>query len=138
MHPLASLARRVLVQGNINFGLTGLTDSNGNPVFSEKLVRLQIMVMTVRDQVLYRNVYTVESLQGRKFVTLYALRIWDITTGALIPMSIRDFRPETLGDELIAVDGQVKFSIIDRNQSNLLPITEVFGKKMLALQSGNL
>lgn len=138
MHPLADIGNRIKVETTITTSVTSEFDIKGNPIFIKETYEIELLVLIKRDQAYFRNAYSVEASQGRKFVTLYILRVWKKDTGGLSKIPTISFDISKLSAELISLDGTVKFSILDKSQSNLIPITEVFGTQLIAMQSGDL
>lgn len=137
MHPLAEIGRKVVVIAKKVGVPTSGFDKNGNPVINSQKLQLELLVMTTDNQVSFRETYGAESSIGRLFVELYILRAWfDINGVKGAKIVVKTINLNELQDQLISLDNKVNFSILDRNQSNLKPITEIFGKKILALQSG--
>jgi hypothetical protein len=124
-NPLSKVVRHAKVKGTINNSTTGV-DSFGNPVVGKTEVIFEIVVfdLEVKTRIDYRGKYGIDP--GKKLVKVYLDKY--ISGGT--------FDLTKINPTFSTLDNAATFTVIDRNQSNLTPITKVFGTYLVCVFEG--
>ena len=129
-HPLRSITKKIICTGTLTSSSTQTLDTKGNPVYPTTPLKLEFVVIVNSNQLAMRDIYSVDGI--RKVVDLYIQRVW-INNIENSTVNLND-----INENMVSTDGVIKITIVDRTQSNLTPITRVFGKKLVAIADGNI
>jgi hypothetical protein len=124
-NPLSGVVRHAKVKGTINNSTTGV-DSFGNPIKGKTEVNFEIILLDLEGnkRINYRGKYGVDP--GKRIVKVYLDKF--ISGGS--------FDITKINPTFTTLDNAATFTVIDKNQSNLTPITEVFGNYLVCTMEG--
>jgi hypothetical protein len=124
-NPLSKVVRHAKVKGTINNSTTGV-DSFGNPTVGRTEVTFEIVVFDLEGSTSlnYRGKYGVDP--GKKIVKIY---LDSYISGG-------NFDLVKVNPIFSTLDNSATFTVIDKNQSNLVPITKVFGDYLICVMEG--
>lgn len=129
-HPLSAVISHLSCNGKISIYATPVIDAKGNPSYPTADVLLNVAILVKRDQQYYRNLYTVDNT--RKIADIY------IESATVASQKVTSIDLDKLQDNLTTVDGLTKMTIVDRTQSNLIPIRKAFGLKLTVILDGHM
>lgn len=123
-NPLSKVVRHAKVKGTINNSTTGV-DSFGNPVVGKTDITFEIVVFDLegnnKTAINYRGKYGIDP--GKKLVKVYLDKY----------ISGGNFDLTEINPIFSTLDNTATFTVIDKNQSNLVPITKVFGTYLVCV-----
>jgi hypothetical protein len=124
-NPLSKVVRHAKVKGTVNNSTAGV-DSFGNPVVGKTDITFEIVVFDLEGQtaINYRGKYGIDP--GKKLVKVYLDKY----------ISGSSFDLTKINPVFSTIDNTATFTVIDKNQSNLVPITKVFGSYLVCVFEG--
>ena len=126
-NPLSKVVRHAKVKGTINNSTTGV-DSFGNPTVGKTEVIFEILVFDLegKSNLNYRGKYGVDP--GKKIVKVYLDKYLNNYVFELLEL---DYVFST-------IDNKATFTIVDKNQPNLMVISQIFGNHLICVFEGTI
>jgi hypothetical protein len=128
-NPLSKVIRHVKVKGTINNSTVGI-DVFGNPVIGKTEIVFEVVVFDLEGNnktgVNYRGKYGIDP--SKKIVKVYLDKY----------ISGNAFDLTKINPIFNTLDNTTTFTVIDKNQSNLVPITKVFGNYLVCVMEGSI
>jgi hypothetical protein len=124
-NPLSKIVRHAKIKGTVNNSTTGV-DSFGNPTKGKTEIIFEVVLFDLErsTSINYRGQYGIDP--GKKIVKVYLDKF--ISGGS--------FDLTKINPIFSTVDNTATFTVIDKNQSNLTPITKVFGSYLVCVMEG--